>query len=168
MGVLNVTPDSFFDKGRFFDKHKAVTHALEMISDGADIIDIGGESTKPGAKEVGVDEELDRIMPVIEALVKKTKVPISIDTRKSRVARAALEAGARIVNDISALRHDTLMAGTAAGYGASIILMHMKGEPMTMQKAPRYKNVIKEISACLREAVKKEFEVQGIPPAPTP
>ncbi len=154
MGVLNVTPDSFFDKGRFFDKKKAVDHALGMARDGADIIDIGGESTRPGAKEVSIDEELDRVIPVIEALAKRIKKPISIDTRKSRVARFALEAGARIINDVSALRHDPLMARVAASRKAAIILMHMKGIPETMQSAPRYKNIIKEISAYLKESIK--------------
>ena len=154
MGILNVTPDSFFDKGRFFDKKKALIHALEMAADGADIIDIGGESTRPGAKEIGVDEELERVLPVIKALAGKIKVPISIDTRKAKVAQAALEEGARIINDISALRHDPFMAGVAAGSGAVVILMHMKGTPGTMQARPRYKNVIKEISAYLKESIK--------------
>lgn len=154
MGVLNVTPDSFFDKGRFFDKKKAIDHALGMARDGADIIDIGGESTRPGAKEVNVDEELDRTIPVIEALAKKIKKPISIDTRKARVASFALEAGARIINDISALRHDPLMAGVAASRRAVIILMHMKGLPETMQREPRYKNITKEISAYLKESIR--------------
>jgi len=153
MGVLNVTPDSFYDKGRFFDKKKAVSHALGMVSDGADIIDIGGESTRPGAKEVSADEELNRVIPVIEAVVKKIKKPISIDTRKAVVARAAFQAGARIINDVSALRHDPSMAGVAAKLGAAIILMHMKGIPETMQAAPRYKDVVREITAYLKESV---------------
>lgn len=154
MGVLNVTPDSFFDKGRFFDKKKAINHALKMTRDGADIIDVGGESTRPGAKEVSVDEELDRVIPVIAALAKRIKNPISIDTRKARVARFALEAGSRIINDVSALRHDPLMAGVAASSKAAVILMHMKGIPETMQSASRYKNIIKEISTYLKESIK--------------
>ena len=154
MGVLNVTPDSFFDKGRFFDRKKAVGHAFKMVSDGADIIDVGGESTRPGAKEVGLAEELDRVMPVIEALAGKIKKPVSIDTRKAPVAEAALRAGARILNDISALRHDPVMADVAAKYKAAVILMHMKGTLQTMQDAPKYKNVIKEISAYLKESAK--------------
>lgn len=152
MGVLNVTPDSFYDKGRFFDKKKAVSHALAMVSDGADIIDIGGESTRPGAKEVGASEEMDRVIPVIEAVAGRIKKPVSIDTRKAVVAGAALKAGACIVNDVSALRHDPSMAGVAAKFGAAVILMHMKGTPETMQAAPRYKDVIKEIAAYLKES----------------
>jgi dihydropteroate synthase len=149
MGVLNVTPDSFFDKGRFFDKKKAVRRAIEMANDGADIIDIGGESTRPGAKEVSLKEELSRVIPVIEALCGRIKRPISIDTRKAPVAEAALRSGARIVNDISALRHDPVMADVAAKYNAAVILMHMKGSPETMQQSPKYKNLIKEISQYL-------------------
>jgi len=153
MGVLNVTPDSFFDKGRFFDRKKAVGRALEMVSEGADIIDIGGESTRPGSKEVSLKEELSRVMPVIERLIGKIKKPISIDTRKAPVAEAALKAGASILNDVSALRHDPVMADVAAKYGSAVILMHMKGLPRTMQAAPEYKNLIKEISVYLRESV---------------
>lgn len=154
MGVLNVTPDSFFDKGRFFDRKKAVKRALEMASEGADMIDIGGESTKPGAEEVKIDEELDRVIPVIEALADKIEIPISIDTRKSEVALAAVRAGASIVNDVSALKNDPLMAEAVSQSGAAVILMHMKGMPKTMQKAPRYKNIVKEISAYLEDSVK--------------
>lgn len=154
MGVINVTPDSFFDKGRFFDKKKAVRRALEIASEGADIIDIGGESTKPGAEEVGIGEELKRVIPVIDALAGKIKKPISIDTRKSQVAMAAVRAGASIVNDVSALRGDPLMAAAVSQIGAAVILMHMKGTPKTMQKAPRYKNTIKDISAYLEGSVK--------------
>lgn len=154
MGVLNVTPDSFFDKGRFFDKKKAVSHAFEMGSEGADIIDIGGESTRPGSKNISADEELDRVIPVIEIIAKKIKRPISIDTRKAIVAKEALRAGACIINDVSALRHDSSMAGVAAGCKAAIILMHMKGTPETMQRAPRYKDLIKEISGYFKESIK--------------
>jgi len=154
MGVLNVTPDSFFDKGRFFDRKKAVKRALEMVSEGADIIDIGGESTRPGAEEIKVDEELDRVIPVISAIADKVKNPISIDTRKSKVALEAVKVGASIVNDVSALRNDPLMAEVVSESGAAVILMHMKGTPKTMQKAPRYKNIVKEISAYLEGSVK--------------
>ena len=152
MGVLNVTPDSFFDKGRFFDKNHAVERALKMVSEGADMIDVGGESTRPGAKEVRIGEELDRVIPVIRALCGRVKKLISIDTRKSAVADAALNAGASIVNDISALRHDPLMASIAARHHAAVILMHMKGAPETMQKAPRYKNITREILDYLKES----------------
>lgn len=154
MGVLNVTPDSFYDKGRFFDRKKAVDHALEMAADGADIIDVGGESTRPGAKEISVHEEMDRVISVIEAVAGKIKEPVSIDTRKAVVAKAALEAGARIVNDVSALRHDPLMAQAAARRNTAVILMHMKGTPENMQKAPRYKDVVGEISDYLKGSVK--------------
>ena len=154
MGVLNVTPDSFFDKGRFFDKKKAVSHALGMISEGADIIDIGGESTRPGAKEVSADEELRRVLPVIETLAGKIKKLISIDTRKAIVAKESLRAGAHIVNDISALNHDPLMADVAASHKAAVILMHMKGTPENMQDAPRYKDIIKEITDYLKKSIK--------------
>lgn len=154
MGVLNVTPDSFFDKGRFFGRKKAVKRALEMVAEGADIIDIGGESTRPGSEEVRVDEELRRVIPVISAIADKVKKPISIDTRKSKVALAAVRAGASIINDVSALRNDPLMAEAVSQSGAAVILMHMKGTPKAMQKAPRYKDIIKEISAHLEDSVK--------------
>ncbi|MDP3792009.1 MAG: dihydropteroate synthase [Candidatus Omnitrophota bacterium] len=154
MGVLNVTPDSFFDKGRFFDRKKAVSHAIDMAACGADIIDVGGESTRPGAKEVSADEELDRVIPVIKALSGRIKKPISIDTRKANVADQALKAGASIVNDISALRYDLSMADVVAAHSAALVLMHMKGTPQTMQRSPRYENVIKEISAHLKESIK--------------
>lgn len=153
MGVLNVTPDSFYDKGRFFDRGKAVERALEMEREGADIIDVGGESTRPGAKSVGLDEELRRVVPVIRAISKKVKAQISIDTRKSEVADAALKAGASIVNDVSALRDDPFMADVVASHRARIILMHMKGSPSDMQANPRYDDVLKDIAASLRMSI---------------
>lgn len=153
MGVLNVTPDSFFDKGRFFDSVKAIRHGIDMADDGADIIDVGGESTRPGAKDVSADEELSRVIPVIEALSKKTKTFISIDTRKAKVAEAAIKAGADIVNDISGLRYDERMASLIASKGVSVILMHIKGTPQDMQAHPVYKDVIKEISSYLKDSV---------------
>ena len=154
MGVLNVTPDSFFDKGRFFDRKKAVEHALEMAAEGADIIDVGGESTRPGAKPVSVDEELDRVIPVIETIAKKVKAVVSIDTRKAKVASGALKAGAKIVNDVSGLKFDKKIAGVIAKYGAFAILMHSKGTPQNMQINPTYKDVIKEISSSLKGSIK--------------
>ena len=154
MGVLNVTPDSFFDRGRFFDKKKAAMRAMEMASLGADVIDIGGESTRPGSKEVPLEEELKRVVPVIESVAGKIKIPVSVDTRKAPVAAAALKAGARIVNDVSALTHDPVMADVAAKYEAAVILMHMKGTPGTMQKSPRYKDVIKDVSLYLKASIK--------------
>ncbi len=153
MGVLNVTPDSFYDKGRFFDQKKAVKHALDMERDGADIIDVGGESTRPGAPEVNVDEELRRVVPVIRAISKKVKTAVSIDTRKAKVADAALKAGASIVNDVSALRGDPGMAGVVAKHRAEIILMHMKGRPKDMQANPRYIDVVKDITESLKVSI---------------
>ena len=152
MGVLNVTPDSFSDAGRFFDRKKAVAHAVSMAGAGADIIDIGGESTRPGSRETALKDELDRVIPVIKLLANKIKKPISIDTRKAPVAETALKAGAKIVNDISGLRHDPVMADVAAEYGATVILMHMKGTPVTMQREPRYADLIKEVSVYLAQS----------------
>src|SRR5688572_4362286 len=125
MAILNVTPDSFSDGGLHFDRNVAVDAALRMHEDGAAIIDVGGESTRPGSNEVGVDEELERVVPVIEAIRKRSEVTISVDTRKARVAEAALDAGANIINDVSALRHDARMRSLAAKRGIPVILMHM-------------------------------------------
>ena len=153
MGVLNVTPDSFYDKGRFFDQKKAVKHALDMERDGVDIIDVGGESTRPGAPDVSVDEELRRVVPVIRAISKKVKAAVSIDTRKAKVADAALKAGASIVNDVSALREDPFMAGVVAKHRAGIILMHMKGRPKDMQADPKYIDTVKDIARNLKGSI---------------
>lgn len=153
MGIINVTPDSFSESGKFFDQQKAVDHGLALIEEGADIIDIGGESTRPGAEEVSATEERRRVIPVIEALRKRTTVPISIDTQKSDVAEAALEAGADIINDISALRKDPKMATLAASANVPLILMHMRGTPKTMQQNPVYKDLIAEINLFLRERI---------------
>lgn len=154
MGVLNVTPDSFSDGGKFFNKKEAREHGLAMAEDGADIIDIGGESTRPGASEISVDEELDRVIPVIEGISRKINIPISIDTRKSKVAEESIKAGAQIVNDISGLRHDRQMAAIVAKYDAGLIVMHIKGTPQTMQSNPTYKNLIKEIIESLKESIR--------------
>jgi dihydropteroate synthase len=153
MGVLNVTPDSFYDKGKFFDLKSAVKHALDMERQGADIIDVGGESTRPGAMDVSQDEELRRVIPVIRAISKKVKAAISIDTRKAGVALAALEAGACIVNDISALRFDPEMPRVAAKHRAFVILMHMKGTPRDMQLNPVYGDVVKDIIKSLKASI---------------
>ena len=158
MGVLNVTPDSFSDGGLFSDIDMAVAHAVEMTVDGADIIDIGGESTKPGSKEVPVEEEMRRVIPVIEKLVSKIKARISIDTRKSKVAEAALKAGASIINDISGLRNDKDMAKVAARYKAGIILMHMRGTPENMQDSTEYSDLIGEINNFLRLSADEAFK----------
>ncbi len=151
MGVLNITPDSFSDGGEFMDRDKAVAHALRMVEDGADIIDIGGESTRPGAKPLSEQEELERVIPVIEAVSKKTKTPISIDTFKYEIAKRALDAGASMINDISGLRSDKRMASLAAEYKVPVVIMHMQGTPQNMQENPKYKSVVGEILAFLRE-----------------
>jgi dihydropteroate synthase len=150
MGVLNVTPDSFSDGGRFFDCDNAVQHAVDLAAYGADIIDIGGESTRPGAGEISVEEELDRVIPVLEAISGRINIPISIDTRKARVAESAIKAGAVVVNDVSALKADPYMATVIARYEAAVILMHMRGTPSNMQDEPRYRNVMKEILSELK------------------
>lgn len=151
MGVLNVTPDSFSDGGFYFDKDKAIDRGIELASEGADIIDVGGESTRPTSDPIPAQEELRRVIPVISALKEKTNSLISVDTTKSEVAEAAVEAGADIINDISAFRFDSRMPSLAAQKGASIILMHMQGTPKTMQINPCYKDLIAEIKSFLQE-----------------
>jgi dihydropteroate synthase len=145
MGILNVTPDSFYDGGRRFEASQAIADAVAMAADGADIIDVGGESTRPGAQAVSEVEELDRVLPVIEGLRRQISLPISIDTYKSAVARAALDAGADIVNDISALRFDSMMVSLVAREKVPVILMHMQGTPRTMQADPKYTDVLREV-----------------------
>lgn len=145
MGILNVTPDSFYDGGRRFEASQAIADAVAMAADGADIIDVGGESTRPGAQAVSDVEELDRVLPVIEGLRRQISLPISIDTYKSAVARAALDAGADIVNDISALRFDSMMVSLVAREKVPVILMHMQGTPRTMQADPKYTDVLREV-----------------------
>lgn len=144
MGALNVTPDSFSDGGRFSHKAAAVKRALQMIDEGADIIDVGGESSRPGAYPVPEKEELRRVIPVIEAIRKKSIIPISVDTTKAAVAEAALAAGATLINDIGGFR-DPEMAAVAARHKAPVVVMHMRGDPRTMQKHPRYKDVVGEV-----------------------
>ncbi|MBW1697779.1 MAG: dihydropteroate synthase [Deltaproteobacteria bacterium] len=153
MGVLNVTPDSFSDGGKYLSPQDAIAHGERLIEEGADILDIGGESTRPFSEAVSIEEETHRVVPVIEALAKRVQVPISIDTSKVEVARKALEAGASIINDISALRSEPDLADIAAQYGVPVILMHMKGTPKTMQISPVYKNLIEEIKSFLEERV---------------
>jgi dihydropteroate synthase len=155
MGVLNVTPDSFSDGGKFFDLKKAVRHALEMEEAGADILDIGGESTRPGSESISAAEEINRVLPVLEALRKRLKIPISIDTQKSVVAEIALGAGAKIINDISGLKNDPRIAAVAAKHRVPLILMHIRGNPRTMQKDPFARDVIKDVIAGLRWSVKQ-------------
>ncbi|MDD5258965.1 MAG: dihydropteroate synthase [bacterium] len=153
MGILNVTPDSFFDGGKYLDSGLAVSRALEMVKEGADIIDIGGESSRPGSTPVSAREELARILPIVKALAKKTRVPISIDTYKSEVAAACLAQGARIINDISALRFDRRMAKVVVKYKAKVVLMHMQGTPRQMQKNPHYQDVVSEVFQFLEERI---------------
>ena len=153
MGVLNVTPDSFSDGGLYFQKEEAIEHGLRLAQDGADIIDVGGESTRPFSEEVPLQEELDRVVPVVEALSRALQVPISIDTCKAEVARQALKAGASIINDISALRFDPDTVSVAAEAGVPVILMHMQGTPGDMQRNPFYQNLIPEILDFLKQAV---------------
>ena len=153
MGVLNVTPDSFSDGGEFFSLDRAVAHAEQMIAEGADIIDIGGESTRPGSAFVSEEEELQRVIPVIERLAAKSSVPVSIDTTKSSVARAAIEAGAEIVNDISALRFDPAIADEAAKAKAGLVLMHSRGTPKNMQELPPVDDIMSEVIGELRNSV---------------
>jgi dihydropteroate synthase len=159
MGVLNVTPDSFSDGGDFLDPDVAVAHGVRLVEDGAAILDVGGESTRPGADPVGVDEELRRVVPVIERLAGDgARAELSIDTTKRAVAVAALEAGAGMVNDVSAFRFEPELAGLAAAHDARCCLMHMLGEPRTMQEAPRYGDVVSEVRAFLEERL--EFAVR--------
>lgn len=153
MGILNVTPDSFSDGGLFLNREDAVQQALRMQAEGADIIDIGGESTRPGAEKVSVKDEIRRVVPVIEALAKNIDLPISIDTYKSEVADAAIKAGASMINDISGLRFDPKMAKAAARHKVPVVIMHIKGTPQDMQKNPEYKALIPEITAYFHECI---------------
>jgi dihydropteroate synthase len=153
MGILNVTPDSFSDGGQFVSLDAALEHAEQMISEGADIIDVGGESTRPGGEAVSVDEEIGRVVPVIEALARRTDKPISVDTTKSEVARAALDAGAAIVNDISALRFDFYIADAVARAGAGLVLMHSRGTPATMHRLPPVADIMHEVTHSLRASI---------------
>ncbi len=161
MAVVNVTPDSFYDGGVYLDAARAIERGLEMAAENADIIDIGGESTKPGANPVPAEEELKRILPVIAGLREKTNVLISVDTTKAEVAEAALASGADIINDISAGRFDSRMFPLAAKTGAGIIIVHMKGTPLTMQLHPHYKDVLAEVKSFLEERV-EAAEASGI------
>jgi dihydropteroate synthase len=155
MGVLNVTPDSFSDGGKFLDPQSAIEHALEMERAGADLLDIGGESTRPGSTGTPTETELARVLPVLEGLRGVLKIPIAVDTRKSQVAEAAISAGAQIVNDISGLRFDPRIAEVAHRRGVPLILMHMRGEPGTMQKGPFARDVMKDVAQGLRASIRK-------------
>lgn len=155
MGVLNVTPDSFSDGGKFFDPQKAVDQALAMERDGADLLDIGAESTRPGSQPVTSAEELLRLLPVLRALHALLKIPISIDTRRAEVAEPALAEGAQIINDVSGLRHDPKIAHIAAKHRAPLILMHMRGKPGTMQKKPFARDVLRDVTRGLRASAEQ-------------
>ena len=162
MGVLNVTPDSFSDGGRFSSRERALVRAEEMIAEGADMIDIGGESTRPGAALVSTNEETQRVVPVIEQLSKRSTVPVSIDTTKGAVARAAIQAGAEIINDISGLRFDASMADVAAEARAGLILMHSRGDMKTMHRLEPVPDILEEVTNSLRESI-AEAERRGVP-----
>jgi len=162
MGILNITPDSFYPGSRYPDTAGAVEKALEMVGQGADIIDIGGESSRPGAEQITAEEESARVMPVIRALTSKSSVPVSIDTGRAAVARQAVEKGACIVNDISALRFDPDLADVVSSTNVSVVLMHMQGTPETMQSDPHYDNVVDDILAFLNERVRYAVS-HGIP-----
>jgi dihydropteroate synthase len=162
MGVLNVTPDSFSDGGHYFSREQAIKQALNLVAEGADIIDIGGESTRPYAEKVSLDQEMERVIPVIEELSQIVNVPISIDTYKAKVAHAAVNAGASIINDISALRFDPDMVSVAKASGVPLILMHMRGTPGSMQDNPVYDDLMGEIIDFFREAVNRAAKT-GIP-----
>ena len=159
MGVLNVTPDSFSDGGRFVRPGDAIAHGRRLAEEGAALVDVGGESTRPGAEGVSADEELRRVVPVLEGLA---GIPLSIDTSKAAVARRALELGAEMVNDVTALRSDPDVAGVVAEHGAYLCLMHMRGEPRSMQAAPRYDDVVSEVAAFLEERL-AFAAAQGVP-----
>jgi dihydropteroate synthase len=164
MGIVNVTPDSFSDGGRWLDPQAAIAHGLQLEAEGADLLDIGGESTRPGAEPIGVDEELRRVIPVIAALASKVRAPLSIDTRNAEVMRRAADAGARIINDVAALGHDPAALRVAAGTGLPVVLMHAQGDPRTMQLAPRYDDVVLDVYDWLDGRI-AACEAAGIPRA---
>lgn len=161
MGIVNVTPDSFSDGGRFFDSAAAVAHGLQLVAEGADLLDIGGESTRPYSQPVAVDEELHRVVPVVEQLAREVAIPISIDTSKAAVARAAVEAGAEIINDVTGLAGDPAMVPLAAEAGVGVCAMHMQGTPQTMQDNPTYTDVVAEVRDYLCER-RDALEAAGI------
>lgn len=164
MGIVNVTPDSFSDGGRFAAHDRAVAHGLELVAEGADVIDVGGESTRPGSRPINVDDELRRVVPVVAALVRQAGVPVSVDTSKAAVARACLDAGAQIINDVTALTGDPAMAEVVRSSGAGAILMHMQGTPETMQLAPIYADVVVDIYRFFEERL-QSLAGRGLDPA---
>jgi len=162
MGIVNVTPDSFSDSGKWLDTSAAIAHALTLIEQGADILDVGGESTRPGAEPVPVEEELRRVVPVVAEIAKRANVPISVDTLKDVVARECLKAGAAIINDVSGFR-DPAMIDIAKEHRAGVVVMHMRGDPSTMQNNPQYSDVVAEVTTYLQERLRVLGEC-GIPP----
>jgi dihydropteroate synthase len=158
MGIVNVTPDSFSDGGCYFDSEAAVAHAIRLVEEGADLLDIGAESTRPGAVPIDATEELRRLIPVVTRVAKAVSVPISVDTSKACVAKAAIEAGAAIVNDVTALRGDPAMVDVVAQAEAGLVLMHMKGSPQTMQEAPQYRDVVEDVAVFLSERAQHAIE----------
>ena len=158
MGIINVTPDSFSDGGKYANVEAAVMRAKQMVADGADIIDIGGESSRPGAEPITANEECRRVIPVVQALAEQSQIPISVDTYKAKVAREALSAGACVINDITALHGDPNMCQIVADAQAGVILMHMQGVPATMQKTPTYQNVVAEVHAWLTEVASQAVD----------
>ncbi|HOO71187.1 MAG TPA: dihydropteroate synthase [Spirochaetota bacterium] len=156
MGIINVTPDSFYDGGRYYDRYRAVEHAVQLAEEGADILDIGGESTRPGAAQVSEQEEMDRVCPVIEEVARRTALPVSVDTTKAAVAEAALKCGASMINDISGCTFDAGMADVAARFGAGMVLMHIKGRPESMQNNPLYDgDFLSELYSFLSDSVER-------------
>ena len=163
MGIINATPDSFSDGGSYLDPQAALAHGLQMVAEGAEILDIGGESTRPGAQSVEADEEIWRVLPVIQALRRESQVLLSIDTSKAAVAEAALDAGADIINDVTGLRGDPDMPALAASSRAGVVIMHMQGQPRTMQVAPTYDDVVEEVGNFFRQALARSVAC-GIDP----
>jgi dihydropteroate synthase len=159
MGIVNVTPDSFSDGGRFADTETAVAHGLELVRQGADLLDVGGESTRPGSQPVPLEEELRRVVPVVRELAARAGVPVSVDTSKAEVARQALAAGAHVINDVTALRGDPDMAAAVRDFRAGVVLMHMQGTPATMQAAPAYADVAAEVTAFLQERLQAALDL---------
>ncbi len=151
VGIVNVTPDSFSDGGQFFDPQRAIDHALQLVADGADLLDIGGESTRPGSEPVDRDEERRRIEPVVAAICRQVEIPVSIDTSKAYVARLAIDAGAEIINDVTGLQGDADMAGLALATGVGVCVMHMQGTPRTMQDDPQYADVVRDVMDYLQQ-----------------
>ena len=163
LGIVNVTPDSFSDGGRFFDPIAAVDHGLKLAGDGADILDVGGESTRPGSSPVSTEEEIRRVVPVVRELVRRGPIPVSVDTSKAAVARAVIDEGASVINDVTGLRGDPGMAHVIERTGAGLIVMHMRGTPSTMQLSPTYSNIVDEVGTFFRDRLATAVD-RGIDP----